>query len=68
MATGWIKDKGKWYYLNLDGSMASNTIINGYRVDISGAWIKDISLVSDKLIEFIKTIEGFSPTVYKDIV
>ena len=41
MNTGWIKDtNGKWYYLNANGSMASNTTIDGYKVDESGAWIK----------------------------
>ena len=38
----WFLDRnlGKWYYLGVDGFMASNTIINGYRVGADGAWIK----------------------------
>ncbi len=37
MATGWIKVADKWYYLNKSGAMASNTTIDGYSVDYSGA-------------------------------
>jgi glucan-binding YG repeat protein len=41
MDTGWIKDtNGKWYYLNANGLMASNTRINGYKLDKNGDWIK----------------------------
>ena len=40
MVTGWIKDAGKWYYLKRDGSMAVNTIINGYEIGMDGVWIK----------------------------
>ena len=38
----WFLDRnlGKWYYLGVDGFMASNTIINGYRVGADGACIK----------------------------
>ena len=39
MQTGWQKVDSKWYYLYSDGSMASDTIIDGYRVDASGAWV-----------------------------
>ena len=40
MKTGWLKDtNGKWYYLNASGEMAFNTVIDGYTVDSSGAWI-----------------------------
>jgi glucan-binding YG repeat protein len=39
MLTGWILDGGKYYYLYPDGSMASDTIINGYKVGSDGAWI-----------------------------
>ncbi|EJG66377.1 cell wall binding repeat family protein [Streptococcus pneumoniae 2080913] len=31
MATGWVKDKGLWYYLNESGSMATG-------------WVKDKGL------------------------
>jgi len=40
MTTGWLKDNdGKWYYLNSDGSMAHNTVIDGYTVGSNGAWV-----------------------------
>jgi hypothetical protein len=39
MKTGWINDNGTWYYLNASGAMASNTVIDGYTLDASGAWI-----------------------------
>lgn len=40
MKTGWIYYNGKWYYCYpVSGGMAINTIIDGYRVDSSGAWI-----------------------------
>ncbi|EKQ56491.1 MULTISPECIES: glycosyl hydrolase [unclassified Clostridium] len=39
MQTGWQEVDGKWYYLYADGSMASDTVIDGYRVDSSGAWV-----------------------------
>lgn len=41
MSTGWIKDSGYWYYLYSDGSMASNTVIDGYKLNSSGQWIDD---------------------------
>lgn len=40
MKTGWIYYKDKWYYCYTStGVMASNTVIDGYRVGSSGAWI-----------------------------
>lgn len=39
MKTGWIYVDGNWYYLYSDGSMASNTAIDGYKLNVSGAWI-----------------------------
>ena len=40
MQTGWIKDtNGKWYYLYNNGAMAYSTVIDGYILDASGAWI-----------------------------
>ena len=38
----WFYDRnyGKWYYLGVDGMMASNTTIGGYKVGADGAWIK----------------------------
>ena len=40
MATGWKLVNNKWYYLNPNGDMAYNTVINGYKLDSSGAWIE----------------------------
>ncbi|MCE5220680.1 MAG: cell wall-binding protein [Clostridium sp.] len=40
MKTGWIYYNRKWYYCYpVSGDMATNTIIDGYRVDLTGAWI-----------------------------
>ena len=39
MLTGWQQIGGKWYYMDASGAMASNTWIDGYYVDESGAWI-----------------------------
>ena len=38
----WIFDRNynKWYYLDSNGFMATNTTINGYTVGTDGAWIK----------------------------
>ncbi|MDO5518222.1 MAG: N-acetylmuramoyl-L-alanine amidase family protein [Clostridium sp.] len=40
MKTGWLNDNGTWYYLDSTGAMLSNTTIDGYVLDASGAWIK----------------------------
>lgn len=40
METGWVYTGGKWYFLYSNGSMAYNTIIGGYQLDGSGAWIQ----------------------------
>lgn len=40
MSTGWMLYKGNWYYLYSSGEMASNTIIDGYRINGSGIWIR----------------------------
>jgi glucan-binding YG repeat protein len=41
MKTGWIENSdGKWYYLSASGVMEKNTTIDGYKLDVSGAWIK----------------------------
>jgi hypothetical protein len=38
--TGWISYNSKWYYCYpYSGEMAVNTVINGYTVDLNGAWI-----------------------------
>ena len=43
MATGWVKDRGTWYYLAPSGAMLTGThVINGrtYVFDDSGAWVR----------------------------
>ena len=41
LVKGWHKDSdGKWYYLNSDGSMAVNTVVDGYKIGTDGAWVK----------------------------
>ena len=40
MQTGWIDYHGKWYYCYPgSGDMATNAVIDGYRVDSTGAWV-----------------------------
>lgn len=39
MQTGWIYDNGNWYYCYSNGKMASNTTIDGYKLNSNGAWI-----------------------------
>lgn len=38
MRTGWINIGQKWYFFYKDGHMAANTVINGYRLGLDGAW------------------------------
>ncbi|SFB25436.1 MULTISPECIES: bifunctional 2',3'-cyclic-nucleotide 2'-phosphodiesterase/3'-nucleotidase [unclassified Bacillus (in: firmicutes)] len=40
MKTGWVQVGKKWYYFYKDGTMASNTKIDGYKLGKDGAWIK----------------------------
>ena len=40
MATGWLNDNGTWYYLAGSGAMLSNTVVDGYTLGASGAWVK----------------------------
>jgi len=40
MLTGWVNDNGTWYYLNGSGAMLSNTVVDGYKLGTSGAWVK----------------------------
>ncbi len=32
----WLQIDGKWYYFNADGTLAKNTVIDGYQVDEKG--------------------------------
>jgi len=40
METGWRFIDGLWYYFNANGSMVSNTTIDGYTLGSNGAWIE----------------------------
>ncbi len=40
MQTGWINDNGTWYYCNASGAMLANTVVDGYVLGASGAWVK----------------------------
>jgi len=40
MKTGWVNDNGTWYYLAGSGAMLSNTVVDGYKLGASGAWVK----------------------------
>ena len=67
MVTGWQKIDDKDYCFAADGSLyVSCTTPDGYMVDDKGVWIN--SLVSDALINFVKSFEGFSATPYYDEV
>ena len=38
MVTGWKQISGKWYYFYNSGAMASNTVIDGWKLGSDGAW------------------------------
>jgi glucan-binding YG repeat protein len=40
MDTGWKQISGKWYFFYPSGIMAANTVIQGYKLDKSGVWVK----------------------------
>ncbi|WP_271808371.1 Ig-like domain-containing protein [Clostridium beijerinckii] len=40
MKTGWQKIDNSWYYFNSNGTMASDTVVDGYTVGSDGAWIQ----------------------------
>ncbi len=39
MKTGWQHIDGSWYYFNSNGTMASNTVVDGYELGSNGALI-----------------------------
>lgn len=36
MKTGWVNVDGTWYYLNANGALATDTVVDGYYVDSKG--------------------------------
>lgn len=40
VAKGWKQIDGKWYYFYSDGKMASNTIVDGYKIGADGVWVQ----------------------------
>lgn len=38
--TGWIEYNGLWYYLNTNGEMVTNTIIDGFNINQDGVWVQ----------------------------
>lgn len=40
MVTGWQKIDGLWRYFNQDGTMAVNTVIDGFPVNEDGVWVQ----------------------------
>lgn len=38
--TGWLETKpGEWYYMDVDGKMQEDTVVDGYRLDQAGRWV-----------------------------
>lgn len=37
---GWYQEGDAWYYLNADGTMAHDTVIDGYTIDSNGRWVQ----------------------------
>jgi lysozyme len=72
MKVGWIQDNNKWYYLGADGAMYANCTSNiegkAYGFGADGAMLENSSLVSDKLVDFVKKYEGFRAAAYNDAV
>lgn len=41
MKIGWMQaNPSQWYYFQADGSMAVDTVVDGYQINSSGLWIK----------------------------
>ncbi|MBE6089892.1 MAG: hypothetical protein E7206_18035 [Clostridium beijerinckii] len=47
-ATGWRSIGGNWYYFYSNGYMASNTSIDGYYLNSSGAWVPNAFIDTSK--------------------
>jgi lysozyme len=76
MKTGWIKLKGIWYYLEPTSTGTKGACYINCTVTIDGkeytfnedGHMLDNSLVSDNLIDFVKSFEGFFANKYYDCV
>lgn len=69
MQTGWINSNGNWYYCWGDGSMASNTTVDGCYLNESGAWTTALPTVTTTsnnkaANNSIGTVNKKSQTVY----
>ena len=62
MHTGWLQDGEYWYYLKENGVMAADEVVNGYRFNASGRWIKDVK-PSDALNRenILALLDGYDP-------
>ena len=41
MATSaWVQSGADWYYVGSNGAMLSNTVVDGYKLGASGAWVR----------------------------
>lgn len=47
-ATGWKLISGNWYYFYSNGYMASNTAVDGYYLNSSGAWVPNAYVGTSK--------------------
>ena len=43
MVTGWVQDNpGEWYYMDADGAMAKDTVIDGqFRIGSDGRYVPE---------------------------
>ncbi|MEG1312642.1 MAG: hypothetical protein RSD47_11665 [Romboutsia sp.] len=50
MQTGWKEIGGKWYYMYSTGKMATNTVIDGWRIDANGVAtkIKSVQVIEEE--------------------
>jgi len=59
MRTGWIKDGDKWYYCQLTGEMAHDTVIDGYTLGSDGACIvKTSTSVTDAKTNTVEVLSN----------
>lgn len=53
-ATGWNNIDGKWYYFydhgSMNGYMAFDTFINGYKLGLDGAWIQNSTTTTNSIM------------------